>query len=178
MGQDKSRAIHGMGLASQFYFGRPISELTAPQQAFLVAAIKGPSYYNPWKYPDRSQERRDLVLRLLMDAGELNTEQYKAAVESPLGLRSQNKPVHQKLPAFYALVKQELNQRYGDALLKQSGVKIYTTLDPMAQEAAENAVMKTFKSLDKGNKSLQIGMVVTDKYTGGIAAMVAIKRQV
>ena len=175
MGQDKSRAVHGMGLASQFYFGRPIGELTTAQQAFLVAAIKGPSYYNPWRYPERSQERRDLVLRLLMESGELTTAQYKVAVESPLGLRNANKPVHQKLPAFYALVKQELNERYGDALLKQSGVKIYTTLDPMAQEAAEIAVTQTFKSLDKGNKSLQIGMVVTDKYTGGIAAMVGDK---
>ncbi|MGL5490116.1 MAG: transglycosylase domain-containing protein, partial [Shewanella sp.] len=175
MGQDKSRAVHGMGLASQFYFGRPIGELTTAQQAFLVAAIKGPSYYNPWRYPERSLERRDLVLRLLMESGDLSTAQYKVAVESPLGLRNANKPVHQKLPSFYALVKQEVNERYGDALLKQSGVKIYTTLDPMAQEAAEIAVTQTFKSLDKGNKSLQIGMVVTDKYTGGIAAMVGDK---
>lgn len=175
MGQDKSRAVHGMGLASQFYFGRPIAELTTAQQAFLVAVIKGPSYYNPWRSPARSLERRDLVLRLLMEAGELSTEQYQVAVESPLGLRNANKPVQQKLPAFYALVKQEVNQRYGDALLNQSGVKIYTTLDPMAQEAAEIAVTQTLKSLDKGNKSLQVGMVVTDKYTGGIAAMVGDK---
>ncbi|MGI1986527.1 penicillin-binding protein 1B [Shewanella glacialipiscicola] len=175
MGQDKSRAVHGVGLASRFYFGRPITELTISQQAFLVATIKGPSYYNPWKYPERIQERRDLVLRLLMDAGHLNTAEYKAAVESPLGIRNFNKPAHQKLPSFFALVKQEVNERYGDALLKQSGVKIYTTLDPMAQEAAEIAVTRTLKSLDKSNKSLQIGMVVTDKYTGGIAAMVGDK---
>ena len=175
MGQDKSRAVHGMGLASRFYFGRPISELTVSQQAFLVAAIKGPSYYNPWRSPERIQERRDLVLRLLMDAGELTTAEYKAAVESPLGIRHLNKPAHQKLPSFFALVKQEVNERYGDALLKQSGVKIYTTLDPMAQEAAEIAVTQTLKSLDKNNKLLQVGMVVTDKYTGGIAAMVGDK---
>ncbi|MDT3294702.1 penicillin-binding protein 1B [Shewanella baltica] len=175
MGQDKSRAVHGMGLASRFYFGRPISELTIAQQAFLVAAIKGPSYYNPWRYPERIQERRDLVLRLLMDAGDLTTAEYKAAVESPLAIRNLNKPAHQKLPSFFALVKQEVNERYGDALLKQSGVKIYTTLDPMAQEAAEIAVTQTLKSLDKSNKSLQVGMVVTDKYTGGIAAMVGDK---
>lgn len=175
MGQDKSRAVHGMGLASRFYFGRPISELTIAQQAFLVATIKGPSYYNPWRYPDRIQERRDLVLRLLMDAGDLTTAEYKAAVESPLAIRNLNKPAHQKLPSFFALVKQEVNERYGDALLKQSGVKIYTTLDPMAQEAAEKAVTQTLKSLDKSNKSLQVGMVVTDKYTGGIAAMVGDK---
>ncbi|PKH56458.1 penicillin-binding protein 1B [Shewanella sp. Choline-02u-19] len=175
MGQDKSRGVHGMGLASQFYFGRPIAELTMPQQAFLVAVIKGPSYYNPWRYPERAQKRRDLVLRLLMEAGELNVTQYEAAVESPLGLRKSNKPVHQKLPAFFAVVRHELATRYGDALLQQSGIKVYTTLDPMAQEAAEKAVKQTLEQLGKNNKSLQVGMVLTDKYSAGIAAMVGDK---
>ncbi|QIR13650.1 penicillin-binding protein 1B [Shewanella aestuarii] len=172
MGQDKARGVHGMGLASQFYFGRPIAELTIAQQAFLVAVIKGPSYYNPWRYPERAQERRDLVLRILMENDKLSVEQYKAAAESPLGLRDGKKSVHQKLPAFFAVVKNELRQRYGDSLLNQSGVKVYTTLDPMAQDAAEKAVVSTLKSLDKQVKNVQVGMVVTDKYTGGIAAMV------
>tara|TARA_R110002050_G_scaffold78353_8_gene167269 strand:- start:1975 stop:4290 length:2316 start_codon:yes stop_codon:yes gene_type:complete len=176
MGQDKARGVHGMGLASQFYFGRPIAELTVSQQAFLVAVIKGPSYYNPWRYAERAQERRDLVLRLLMENDKLTVAQYKAAVESPIGLRSATKSVHQKLPAFFAVVKQELRDRYGDSLLKQSGVKVYTTLDPMAQEAAEKAVLSTMASLDKRAKNIQVGMVVTDKYTGGIAAMVGDKQ--
>jgi penicillin-binding protein 1B len=176
MGQDKARGVHGMGLASQFYFGRPIGELTVSQQAFLVAVIKGPSYYNPWRYPERAQERRDLVLRLLMENDKLTVAQYKAAAESPIGLRSAKKSVHQKLPAFFAVVKQELRDRYGDSLLKQSGVKVYTTLDPMAQEAAEQAVLSTMASLDKRAKNVQVGMVVTDKYTGGIAAMVGDKQ--
>ncbi len=175
MGQDKARAVHGMGLASQFYFGRPIAELTLDQQAFLVAAIKGPSYYNPWRYPERAQERRDLVLRLLMEAGDISVAQYKAAASSPLGLRKFDKSVHKKLPAFFAIVKEELNRRFGDALLKQSGIKVYTTLDPMAQEAAEQAVITTMKQLEERNQSLQVGMVVTDKYSAGIAAMVGDK---
>ncbi|MEZ9822279.1 penicillin-binding protein 1B [Shewanella sp. 10N.286.45.A1] len=175
MGQDKARGVHGMGLASQFYFGRPIGELTLPQQAFLVAVIKGPSYYNPWRYEERAQKRRDLVLRLLMEAGDLNVAQYEAAVESPLGLRKSDKPVHQKLPAFFAVVKRELSTRYGEALLQQSGIKVYTTLDPMAQEAAEKAVKQTLKQLGKNDESLQVGMVLTDKYSAGIAAMVGDK---
>ncbi|WOT05655.1 penicillin-binding protein 1B [Shewanella youngdeokensis] len=175
MGQNKARGVHGMGLASQFYFGRPIGELTLPQQAFLVAVIKGPSYYNPWRYPERAQKRRDLVLRLLMEAGNLNVAQYEAAVESPLGLRKSDKPVHQKLPAFFAVVKHELASRYGDALLQQSGIKVYTTLDPMAQEAAEKAVKQTLTQLGKKDPSLQVGMVLTDKYSAGIAAMVGDK---
>lgn len=175
MGQDKARGVHGMGLASQFYFGRPVGELTLSQQAFLVAVIKGPSYYNPWRYPERAQDRRDLVLRLLMENDKLTVAQYKAAAESPLGLRSAKKSVHQKLPAFFAVVKQELRDRYGDSLLQQSGIKVYTTLDPMAQEAAEKAISTTMKSLDKRAKNIQVGMVVTDKYSGGIAAMVGDK---
>ncbi|WP_137225546.1 penicillin-binding protein 1B [Shewanella sp. MEBiC00475] len=175
MGQDKSRGVHGMGLASQFYFGRPVGELTVSQQALLVAVIKGPSYYNPWRYPERAQERRDLVLRILMENDKLTVAQYKAAAESPIGLRSAKKSVHQKLPAFFAVVKQELRDRYGDSLLQQSGVKVYTTLDPMAQEAAEKAVTSTMASLNKRAKNIQVGMVVTDKYSGGIAAMVGDK---
>ncbi|MFT5235183.1 MAG: penicillin-binding protein 1B [Shewanella sp.] len=175
MGQDKSRGVHGMGLASQFYFGRPIAELTLPQQAFLVAVIKGPSYYNPWRYPERAASRRDLVLRLLMEDGRLSVEQYTAAVESPLGLRSADKSVHQKLPAFFAVVQHELARRFGDSLLKQSGIKVYTTLDPMAQEAAEKAVKKTMARLGKNDQDLQVGMVVTDKSSAGIAAMVGDK---
>ncbi|MGX9461230.1 penicillin-binding protein 1B [Shewanella sp. A14] len=175
MGQDKSRGVHGMGLASQFYFGRPVGELTVSQQAFLVAVIKGPSYYNPWRYPERAQERRDLVLRILMENDKLSVAQYKAATESPIGLRSAKKSVHQKLPAFFAVVKQELRDRYGDSLLQQSGIKVYTTLDPMAQEAAEKAVSSTMASLNKRAKNIQVGMVVTDKYSGGIAAMVGDK---
>ncbi len=172
MGQDKARSVHGMGLASQFYFGRPIKELSIPQQAFLVGIIKGPSYYNPWRNPERATERRDLVLRLLMESGGLSVRQYKTAVSSPLGLRKKERPVHQKMPAFFDLVKQELAQRYGSELLKQSGIKVYTTLDPLAQKAAEKAVTSTFRWLGKKRPELQVGMVITDKYYGGIAAVV------
>ncbi|RYV00632.1 penicillin-binding protein 1B [Shewanella sp. OPT22] len=172
MGQDKARSVHGMGLASQFYFGRPIKELSIPQQAFLVGVIKGPSYYNPWRNVKRATERRDLVLRLLMDSGDLSVRQYKIAVNSPLDLRTKQRSIHQKLPAFFDLVKQELADRYGPELLKQSGIKVYTTLDPLAQKAAEKAVTSTFKWLGKKRPKLQVGMVVTDKYSGGIAAVV------
>ncbi|MGI2258792.1 penicillin-binding protein 1B [Shewanella sp. GXUN23E] len=172
MGQDGSRAVHGMGLASQFYFGRPIGELTLAQQAFLVAAIKGPSYYNPWRYAERAQDRRDLVLKLLMESGKISGAQYAAAVDSPLGLRNKDRAVHQKMPAFFAEVRKELANRWGDKVLKQSGIRIFTTLDPIAQEAAEKAVRETLKQLEKNNQDLQVGMVVTDRYGAGIAAMV------
>lgn len=172
MGQDKSRGVHGMGLASQFYFGRPLTELTTAQQAFLIAVIKGPSYYNPWRYPARAQERRDLVLRLLMESGKISVNDFQIAAESPLGLRPEGRPVHQRMPAFYTQVKKELALRWGDSLLNESGIKVYTTLDPIAQEAAEKAVKEVMGRIGKDTKELQAAMVVTDKFGGGIAAMV------
>ena len=61
LGQDGSRAIHGFGLASQFYFGVPLEDLELHQIALLVAIVKGPSQYDPRKHPDRAKERRSLV---------------------------------------------------------------------------------------------------------------------
>ena len=170
MGQDKARAVHGIGLASQFYFARPLHELTVSQQAFLIAIIKGPSYYNPWRYPQRAVERRDLVLRILMDEGKLTVAQYRNAVTTPLGVRNKNTPAHKKLPAYFDVVKHELNTRYGDQLLQQSGIKVYTTLDPVAQQALELAVKKTLPNLNRQDSMLQVGAVVVDKYSAGIAA--------
>src|SRR5690606_40344587 len=65
LGQDGQRAIHGFGLASQYYFGQPLSELRAHQVALLVGMVKGPTYYNPRRQPERALARRNLVLDLM-----------------------------------------------------------------------------------------------------------------
>jgi penicillin-binding protein 1B len=65
VGQDGQRAVHGFGLASQFFFSQPLSELKLHQVALLVGMVKGPSYYNPRRNPERALERRNLVLDVL-----------------------------------------------------------------------------------------------------------------
>ncbi|MFP3427591.1 transglycosylase domain-containing protein, partial [Pseudoalteromonas sp. SIMBA_162] len=67
VGQDGQRAVHGFGLASQFFFSQPLSELKLHQIALLVGMVKGPSYYNPRRYPDRALARRNLVLDLVAE---------------------------------------------------------------------------------------------------------------
>ena len=69
LGQDGDRAIHGFGLASQFYFGKPLAELDLSEVALLVAIVRGPSYYDPRRHPDRARARRDLVLKLMAERG-------------------------------------------------------------------------------------------------------------
>jgi len=75
VGQDGQRAVHGFGLASQFFFGQPLSELKLHQVALLVGMVKGPSYYNPRRNPERALERRNLVLDVLEQQGVATAEQ-------------------------------------------------------------------------------------------------------
>src|SRR5207248_1257287 len=67
LGQDGDRAIHGFGLASQFYFGKPLAELDLSEVALLVAVVRGPSYYDPRRHPERARARRDLVLKIMAE---------------------------------------------------------------------------------------------------------------
>lgn len=69
VGQDGQRAVHGFGLASQYFFSQPLSELKIHQVAMLVGLVKGPSFYNPRRNPERALERRNLVLDLFEQQG-------------------------------------------------------------------------------------------------------------
>src|SRR5690606_16087771 len=79
LGQDGRRAVHGFGLGSQFYFGKPLAELDLHEIALLVAVVRGPSYYDPRRHPDRARARRDLVLRIMAEQGVVSEAEAKAA---------------------------------------------------------------------------------------------------
>ncbi|WP_298444058.1 penicillin-binding protein 1B [uncultured Ferrimonas sp.] len=177
MGQDGAIAVHGVGLAAWHYFGTPLAELNLSQQALLVAMIKGPSYYNPWRYPQRAQQRRDLVLKLLLEQGSISASQYNHGASGDLALRDPNWRQRHKLPGFNTMMQRELAQRFGAQTLNQSGLKVYTTLDPLAQQAAERAVSRGIKALAKqrDDNQLQAAMVVVDRYQGGVLAVVGDK---
>ena len=86
LGQDGPRAVHGFGLGSRFYFGRPLAELELHEQALLVALVRGPSYYNPWRHSERALERRNLVLRRLAEESLIDASAAEKAVTKPLGV--------------------------------------------------------------------------------------------
>ena len=72
LGQDGRRAVHGFGLASQYYFAQPLHELQLHQVALLVGMVKGPSLYNPRRQSERAKKRRDLVIQMLKEQGVIN----------------------------------------------------------------------------------------------------------
>ena len=105
LGQDGQRAIHGFGLASQYFFSQPLSELRLEQVALLVGMVKGPTYYNPRRNPERALERRNLVLDVLVEQGVVTLEEATAAKQKPLGVTQRGSMADSSFPAFLDLVK-------------------------------------------------------------------------
>ena len=175
LGQNGKRSINGFGLASQFYFGKPLKELRLDQQAMLVGMAKGPSIYNPRRNPNDSKERRNIVLGNMLAVESLSQEDYDKAIERPLDIVE--KPVEGKsqFPDFLDIVKRELNTVYYSDDLKNEGLTIISTLDPIAQLAADKAVDKKLGELRRKSsktKDLQGALVSANPETGELVSVV------
>ncbi len=173
LGQSGNDQIRGFPLASLYYFGRPVNELSLDQQALLVGMVKGASLYNPWRNPQLTLERRNLVLRLLQNQQIIDEDLYNMLSARPLGVQPKGGVITPQ-PAFMQMVRQELQQRLGDKVKDLSGVKIFTTLDPVSQDAAEKAVEEGIPALRAARNvsDLETAMVVVDRFSGEIRAMV------
>ncbi|MFY7423100.1 bifunctional glycosyl transferase/transpeptidase [Enterobacter cloacae complex sp. IR5418] len=173
LGQSGDNEIRGFPLASLYYFGRPVEELSLDQQALLVGMVKGASIYNPWRNPKLALERRNLVLRLLQQQQVIDQELYDMLSARPLGVQPRGGVISPQ-PAFMQMVRQELQSKLGDKVKDLSGVKIFTTFDSVAQDAAEKAAVEGIPVLKKQRKlsDLETAMVVVDRNTGEVRAMV------
>ena len=173
LGQSGDNEIRGFPLASLYYFGRPVEELSLDQQALLVGMVKGASIYNPWRNPKLALERRNLVLRLLQQQQVIDQELYDMLSARPLGVQPRGGVISPQ-PAFMQMVRQELQNKLGDKVKDLSGVKIFTTFDSVAQDAAEKAAVEGIPALKKQRKlsDLETAMVVVDRNTGEVRAMV------
>ena len=176
LGQDGRRAVHGFGLASQFYFGKPLAELNLPQVALMVAIVRGPSYYDPRRQPQRALERRNLVLRVLVEQEVVSQTEADRAAKAPLGITDRAGRSANYFPAFLDLVRRQLREDYPENELTEAGLTVFSTLDPLLQEKAEAALSDELASQDrsgrKGAKGLEGALVVTTPQTGEVAALV------
>jgi len=174
VGQDGQRAVHGFGLASQYFFSQPLSELKLHQVALLVGLVKGPSYYNPRRNPERALERRNLVLDLLEQQGVATAEVVAAAKKMPLGVTRTGSLADSSFPVFLDLVKRQLREDYRDEDLTEEGLRIFTSFDPILQMKSEAAMTETFKKLSgrKGVDEMEAAMVVTNPETGEVQALI------
>jgi penicillin-binding protein 1B len=174
LGQDGDRAIHGFGLASQFYFGKPLSELDLAEISLLVAIVRGPSYYDPRRHPERALARRNLVLRQMADQGVIKSAEASTATHRPLGVT--RRPAGAYYPAYLDFVRRTLRRDYRDQDLTEAGLRIYTSLDPRAQDEAERALEQALARLDRQHKHpegpLEGAVVITSPQSGDVIAIV------
>ena len=176
MGQDGSRAVHGFGLASSFYFNKPPVELKTHELAMLVGIVKGPSQFDPRRRPEKVRERRDLVLRIWADSGLIRPEEFESAKAQPLGLSGTGRGGVERYPAFVQLVTRQLKDQYPDEALTTEGLRIFTTLSPRVQEALEQRLVDDLPALEKTRKlpngTLEGAGVVTSAEGGEVQAIV------
>jgi penicillin-binding protein 1B len=177
LGQDGNRAIHGFGLASQFYFGKPLAELQLHEVALLVAMVRGPSYYDPRRHPDRVKARRDLVLKLMTEHGVVEAKAAQQAAKRPLGIVSSGTQAGGYYPAFLDLVRRTLRRDYREEDLTEAGLRIFSTLNPLVQSRAERALTQELDRLDKArkqkkNRKLEGVVIVTAPQNGEVVALI------
>ncbi len=176
LGQNGSVGIHGFALGSQHYFRQPLRELKIHQLALLVGLVKGASYYNPWRNPERSLARRNVVLTVLRDNELVSEQEYRQAIESGLDVVSSPSHSVHHFPAFMDLVKRQIKQDYAEEDLQSEGLRIFTTLSPWVQQQAEAALSNRLNRLEKeyqiDEDSLQGAVVVSAVGSGEVLALV------
>lgn len=176
LGQDSTRAIHGFGLASKFYFDKALSELDLNQMATLVAMIRGPSFYHPEKHAARLKERRNVILDILQEQGVINKQTSTTTQQLSLNVIKQRHSATTQHPAFMDLLKRQLREYYPDSMLASEGLRIFTTLDPILQRDTEKRLHARTQMLAEQKKlgeKLQAAALVTNVNSAEILALVA-----
>lgn len=151
-GQDKNRAIHGFGLASEFYFSRNIEYLDIHQAALLVGLLKGPAYYNPRRHPERALKRRNLVLAAMASEQFITADTFTKVSQRKLDITPLPNRGQSLYPAFMDLVIRQLKRDYKESDLRSEGLRIFTTLNPHTQKLAERALSSRLDDLEKSKK--------------------------
>jgi len=181
LGRRGSFAIRGFGEASEAYFGKSVRQLSLPEAATLAGLIQQPSYRNPVRWPDRARARRNVVLKQMLDAGYVSQAQYETALEAPLIIARQGIE-SADAPYFVDLVNERLTEDFQDKDFQASGSKIYTTIDPLLQRDAAEAVASGMTEINAliakrrqegiALEQPQVALVCLDPHTGEVKALI------
>src|SRR5436190_1226694 len=180
LGRNRSISILGVGEASRFYFGKPVSEVTIAEAALLGGMIRSPNNYSPFANPEAAMRRRNTVLQLMLKEKKITQQQFDEARSAKLPV----KPFRQKtglgsIPFYVDRVLQELATDYGIKDVKGRGLRIYTAIDLGAQDAAAQTVEQSLRNLEKSSRrlrshspELEAALIHVDVPTGEIRALV------
>ena len=182
LGQRGSFAINGFGEAAQTFFGKDLRQLDLAQCAMLAGLIQSPSRRNPYRHPERALERRNVVLDAMVETGAITREQVDVAKQEPIKLAPAEVD-GSEAPYFVDLVHDQIVQRIGDYDSSRSSLRIYTSLDPDLQLAAQQTIDQGMQRVDamvraqhkKGGGATampQAALIALNPHTGQILALV------
>ncbi len=167
--QQKSTSVHGFALASKLLFKQPLRDLSTDRLALLVGMVKGPSVYNPIANPDNALKRRNQVLKVLLNDGQITQTAYSHLTAKPLGV-VKRLPTVNRFPAYLDLVKKQLNSNYSAEDLSNKGLNIFTAFDPLRQQQLEQGLSRGLSRFD--NKNIQSAVIMTDYLSGDLVALI------
>lgn len=175
LGQFGSVSIYGVGEAARRYFGKRLDELSIEEMAMIVGLIKGPNSYSPMRNVAQATERRNVVLRRVMEQGIISDEVWEEAAKRLVKIVPSHDAVGDA-PYFVDYLLREVEDAVGDL---PEGIRIFSTLDPWIQRTAEQVLQQglvrletTYPWLKEGGQPLQGAVVVLEPKTGRIRAMV------
>jgi penicillin-binding protein 1A len=169
-----SEDSHGVATASSIYFGKELNELELHEAALLAGMPQSPNNYNPFDHPDKAEKRRNIVLTLMNQHGFITKEEMEQAkavpVESTLVKEEDRNRSEKPYGSFIDVVIDEIEEKYEDINIFTDGVKIYTTLDPKAQDYV-NKMLDTNEVVEYPDEDFQAGITLLDTKTGEIRAI-------
>src|SRR3954465_7125771 len=164
----------GVEAAADTYYSKHAEDLTLPEAAMIAGLPQAPSQYNPFLNPRAALARRNEVLQAMKQQGNITASEYEEALNEPLGLHPGHKYNRINQPYIFDLVKQELEDRYGLNTIENGGLKVYTTIDPRLQDAAQSAVDSCSVCYPDGGPASALASV--DPSNGKIAALASTQR--
>ena len=173
LGQTGSFSINGVGEAARMYFHKDVANVSLPEAALLAGMIQSPNPYNPTRHAKRATERRNVVLRAMLEAGFIDDEVLAAASAETLSVLESSKS--EEAPYFVDLVKTQLAQRYKG--LTTQNLSIYTSLDLNLQALAQDAMEAGLEQVDKlvkrkNHPPAQGALIALEPRTGAVVALV------
>jgi penicillin-binding protein 1A len=144
-----SNTAYGVESASRLYFDKSVSELNLNEAATIAGIFRGPGVYNPYENPDTTLRRRNHVLDRLVDEGYISTEEAEAVKQEPLNVLPKFREDSDFAGYFKEEIRKHLEKNYGADALYKEGLKVYSTLNPVYQSYAEEALKKQLHVLDK-----------------------------
>jgi len=170
LGQRGSFAIHGVAEASRLFFAKDIANVNAVEAATIAGVIQSPSRLSPFNNPERAKDRRNVVLRAMVDAGFMSSDAAERAVREPLGIVQ--RALESEAPYFVDYISQELQSKYPSA----GTVDVYTTLDVHLQRVAQDALRDGLTRLDeilaRRKRRPQAALIAVDPRSGEVLAFV------